>query len=203
MKSRLPSDEFLACQVKAELRKRMRALRNTMPEASRAARSESICKRVCDLVCTLAHAQTIALFWPIDERKEVDVRAIDKWLREQRKTVCYTSIAEGELVFHPVDDLTLLQERGFGFAEPPRDCPFVPIAELDVVVAPALAVDDTGYRLGYGAGYYDRALAKVSLNAASIAVAYDFQRVIELPRTDRDMPVHWVVTDARVVRVSN
>ena len=96
-----------------------------------------------------------------------------------------------------VDDLAGLEEQGYGFAEPPPDAPHA--AELDVVIVPAIAVDPTGHRIGYGAGYYDRTLPKYAPPAVTIAVAYDWQLVAEVPATEHDVKVAWVVTDTRTI----
>ena len=91
------------------------------------------------------------------------------------------------------------------FAEPGADDPLVggdglDLAELDVIVVPALAIDPSGHRIGYGAGYYARALARTRASLTlSIGVAYDFQLVSEVPVTAGDVAVYLVVTDRRVL----
>ena len=94
-----------------------------------------------------------------------------------------------------VDDTTALAERGLGFEEPPYDAPIAARGDLDVIVAPCLALDPRGQRLGYGAGYYDRTLPKYAPPAITIAVAYQFQLLVEIPPSKTDVAVDWVVTD--------
>jgi 5-formyltetrahydrofolate cyclo-ligase len=65
-----------------------------------------------------------------------------------------------------------------------------------VIVVPALAVAPSGHRLGYGAGYYDRALS-VAAGSFTVAVVYDYQLLVELPVLPHDVPVAHVVTDTR------
>jgi 5-formyltetrahydrofolate cyclo-ligase len=89
-----------------------------------------------------------------------------------------------------------LEEKGHGFAEPPDGAPEP--ESIDALVVPALAVDPTGHRIGYGAGYYDRALPRHP-SAKAIAVAYDWQLVAEVPATPGDVKVGWVVTDVRTI----
>jgi len=64
---------------------------------------------------------------------------------------------------------------------------------------PALAVDPRGHRIGYGAGFYDRALPRFVPPAAAIVVAFDFQLVAEVPETPLDFAAAWVVTDTRTL----
>ena len=103
------------------------------------------------------------------------------------------------MTFHFVEDTADLAVQGYGFSEPPRTHPQVSadLREVDVVVVPALAIDPTGHRIGYGAGYYDRALSGTAV--AKVGVIFDFQLVPEVPATDGDVPVDWIVTDRRVL----
>lgn len=72
----------------------------------------------------------------------------------------------------------------------------------DLLLVPLLAFDSDGYRLGYGAGYYDRYLSehrrKRSIRA--IGIAYAGQHVDKLPREPHDEPLDAVVTEERVWR---
>jgi 5-formyltetrahydrofolate cyclo-ligase len=102
------------------------------------------------------------------------------------------------MTFRVVDDVAQMAELGFGFREPPLAAPTVVSGELDVIVVPALAIDPTGHRIGYGAGFYDRTLARFP-NAIPIGVAYDFQLIAEVPVTEGDIATRWIVTDTRVL----
>ena len=66
------------------------------------------------------------------------------------------------------------------------------IADCDVVLVPALAVDGEGNRLGRGGGSYDRALRRAT--GLTIAVLYDGERVDTVPAEPHDVRVHAVVT---------
>jgi len=65
-----------------------------------------------------------------------------------------------------------------------------------VVLVPLLAFDAEGHRLGYGGGYYDRALERA--NPRAIGIAYAGQEVEKLPREGHDHPLDLVVTEAGV-----
>jgi 5-formyltetrahydrofolate cyclo-ligase len=67
------------------------------------------------------------------------------------------------------------------------------LTSADVVIAPALAVDRAGHRLGRGGGYYDRALADVDPSVV-VAVVFDEEVVDELPVEPHDRPVGAVLT---------
>jgi 5-formyltetrahydrofolate cyclo-ligase len=75
--------------------------------------------------------------------------------------------------------------------EPPRGPGAV--ARADVVLAPALAVDHAGNRLGRGGGCYDRALARVSALIPVIVPLYDAELLGRVPAEPHDTPVRAVV----------
>src|SRR5262245_55926197 len=84
-------EQALRIRAKGEIRKRMRALRNSIPEAALARRSEQIASRVRSLSCVLS-AGKLGLFAPMASNKEVDVRSLDAWGRELGKKVYYPSV---------------------------------------------------------------------------------------------------------------
>jgi 5-formyltetrahydrofolate cyclo-ligase len=196
------AEDVLRARVKAELRKRMRALRKTLPSAACGARSSQIGERL-EALEPFVRARAVGLFWPIEERHEVDLRALDARLRTRGARVAYPGIDPEarvmtfRFVAHPDE----MEPRGFGFREPSLREPEVLPGELDVIVVPTLAVDPRGHRIGYGAGYYDRALPRFVPPAVPIAVAFDFQLVAEAPNTPLDVPVAWVVTDSRTFAI--
>lgn len=91
-----------------------------------------------------------------------------------------------------------LETLSFGLRQPRRDEPEVAPEEIDAVLVLGLAFDRRGYRLGYGAGYFDRFLAGRRL--LSIGIAHDLQLLHELPAEPHDVPMSIVVTPSIVVR---
>lgn len=195
-----PQEESLRQQAKVLLRRRARGLRGSMPREGIAARSQAIVATLLELEAVKG-ARRIALFWPMTARKEVDLQAADRALREAGATIAYPSIdpVSRRMDFRAVDDTSQLEERGMRFSEPPRDAPVV--AELDVVVVPGLLFDPRGYRIGYGGGFYDAALPRYCPPGKAIGVAFDFQLGSELPNVAHDVAVDVVVTDTRVLHV--
>jgi 5-formyltetrahydrofolate cyclo-ligase len=196
-------EDVLRRRAKAELRKRMQGLRRAFPAAACGERSARIVDRVASLEA-IATARAVALFWPIEERHEVDLRALDARLRARGARVAYPAVVdEGRaMVFRFVRDVGTMVTGAFGIREPAPAEPEPAPGELDAIVVPALAMDLRGYRIGYGAGYYDRTLPRFAPPAVTVGVAYDFQLLAEIPQTGDDRPVLWVVTDARAERAS-
>jgi len=75
----------------------------------------------------------------------------------------------------------------------------VAIETIDLVVVPAVAFDRNHYRLGRGAGYYDRFLSKLSSDIPRIGLAFDFQILDALPIEEHDLPVARVITETAVI----
>ncbi len=72
-----------------------------------------------------------------------------------------------------------------------------PVVDPDILLVPMLAYDASGYRLGYGGGFYDRTLEKLRAMkpVTAIGVAYSAQRVDTVVRGDHDQPLDWVLTE--------
>ncbi len=189
--------KILAYRAKAELRKRLRALRNTIPASAIAERSAKIQARLEHLP-QFVQAKHVALFWPIDGRNEVDLRPLAARLKDRGVSIAFPSIDPETRVmtFRVPPNPETMEERGLGFAEPAYEDPEA--TNLDVIIVPALGVDASGNRIGYGAGYYDRTLPRFCPPAVAIAVAFNFQLLVEVPHTEGDVAVQLVVTDERV-----
>lgn len=87
----------------------------------------------------------------------------------------------------------------FNIEEPEGD-DTVDIAQIDMVVVPAVAYDRRGNRVGRGKGYYDRLLN--SSRAIKIGVAYDFQLVDNIDAEPHDVTVDYVITERGIIRTS-
>lgn len=93
-----------------------------------------------------------------------------------------------------------LTPNRFGIPEPAAPHRLLPPPRLDLVLAPLVAFDDRGHRLGMGGGYYDRSFAFLKAHPAKpvlLGVAYEFQRLPALPHEHWDVPLAGVITEAR------
>lgn len=93
-----------------------------------------------------------------------------------------------------------LVEGGFGVCVPDKEAAEV---EPDVLLVPLLAFDPEGYRLGYGAGFYDRTLAglRARKSVTAIGIAYDEQEVENVPHDDYDQRLDWVLMPSGPLRI--
>ena len=72
--------------------------------------------------------------------------------------------------------------------------PIVPADALDMIVVPLVAFDQTGARLGYGGGCYDRYLPTLSATCQIIGISFDEQRVDHIPTDAHDLPLPHIVS---------
>ncbi|NUN69615.1 MAG: 5-formyltetrahydrofolate cyclo-ligase [Bacteroidetes bacterium] len=136
------------------------------------------------------------------KNNEVDTHDLIRLLLKQRKRVVVpiSDAATKTMQHSELQSLSELVGGAYGILEP-RMCRPVPVSALQVVVVPALAVDPKGHRIGFGAGFYDRFLAGVTVPV--IALAYDFQITGSVPQENTDVPVSFIVSDAGIIRCRN
>ena len=98
--------------------------------------------------------------------------------------------------------INALEFSPFGILQPSpsNDIP-VPISDSNLIIAPCLAADREGNRLGMGGGYYDKILTEVTVPV--IVMAYDFQIVQDLPIESHDVKFNILITESGVKRVSD
>jgi len=136
------------------------------------------------------------------KNNEVDTHDLIRLLLKQKKRVV-GPIADKTTKTMKHSELFSLSELvggAYGILEP-RMCRPVSTTELQVILVPTLAVDRKGHRLGFGAGFYDRFLKE--MNIPTIALAYDFQVIDEVPQDPTDVPVSYIVTDKEIIRCRN
>lgn len=195
----------LTVRAKAQLRGRMKALRTGHSPRVRSSRSERIVQALLGL-SELKGASGVALFWPMLELGEVDLRVLDEELRKRNVKTYYPFMdprgpRQWTTGFRRVQDPAELGFFGGKFRQPGPSASEAKAGDVDVVLVPALAADTRGHRLGYGSGFYDATLGDLCPPALSIVVVYDFGLMAELPVESHDRACDLVVTDERMLRV--
>ena len=188
-----------ALDGKMEMRLSVRKLREAISSQEVASRSERIKK------CILRDpdfqkAKIVAMYASF--RNEVDTVSLVRETLTLDKKVCLpkTNIKTRSLTFHLISKMEDLAPGAFGIPEPKKDCPVVPPSEIDLVIMPGIAFDETGRRIGFGGGYYDRFLKQISPHAKKIALAYEFQVIRErIPDLAKDAKVDRIITEERVI----
>lgn len=192
------AEQALRARAKQELRERLRGVRRVLPKEACAARSQAICARL-DALPELARAAVVVGYAAY--RNEADPRAALASAERAGKRVGLVRIDDdGELSLRRYASGDPLEDNAYGIAEPLASAPRIDAGEVELIIVPALAVDERGHRIGYGRGYYDRLLPKLA-RAFKVAIAYDFQLLAETPDTHNDVRVDCVITDARTIVV--
>ena len=195
---------------KAELRQAVIAQRNALDLDVRAAKSAVICARLVELMESSGTAgqRTVAVYAAMGS--EVDpaafaaaaaargwrlaypcmLSASDAAACSQR--MCMRAVSAGDayeapFIAHPT--------RAFAATDVDSDhFPIVPAKALDMIIVPLVAFDQTGARLGYGGGCYDRYLPTLSPACQIIGIAFDEQRVGHVPTDAHDLPLPHIVS---------
>lgn len=145
--------------------------------------------------------EVVSGFLPI--RSEVDIRPLMARLRERGVRLCVPVILDrSTIIFRELLPGAPLVSSGFGTAGPGPEA-----AELDpdIMLVPLSAFDRTGHRLGYGAGYYDRAIDRLQqkgLNPRLIGIAFDCQEVPSVPAEPHDVRLDAILTESGLNFVS-
>lgn len=189
-----------------ELRRAVRARRRQIPinERVRAARNFALAADRCRL---LRASRRIALYEPFGH--EADVRRLLKRAIERGCAVylpVVTHVRASRMQFVRVRPGMRLQKNRFGILEPVfRATDVVSPRGLDVIFMPLVAFDRSGWRLGSGAGFYDRALAHLRRNRRwrrplLVGIGYELQCVASVDPHSWDVPMDAVLTETRVLR---
>ena len=73
----------------------------------------------------------------------------------------------------------------------------------DLIMVPLVAFDNCLNRIGYGKGYYDRSLRKISKikkNAISLGIAYSFQKCKKIPVNNYDYKLNYIFTEKGIIK---
>jgi 5-formyltetrahydrofolate cyclo-ligase len=138
----------------------------------------------------------LAFCWPI--KGEYDARHLTRTLRERG------ALTALPVVIAPRTPLVFREwHPGVEMAVGPLEIPYPvnsPAVVPEAVLLPMNGWDGGGYRLGYGAGFFDRTLASLSKKPVVIGVSYELARMATIHPQSWDIPVDWVVTERGVYR---
>lgn len=119
--------------------------------------------------------------------------------RGSRVIVPLVDTPSSSLLFFEIHSLDELAPGRFGIPEPTDRGEPVSLTESDLLLVPLLAWDDRGHRIGYGRGYFDKALATRGPSMA-VGLALESQRVDRIPESSSDLPLDMIVTEEKVLR---
>lgn len=180
--------------LKAKLRSERLAARDAISSEQRIEKSMAIADAGGGLI-DFPPGTEISGFFPI--RSEVDVRPLMQRLKERGARLSVPVVLDKEtIVFRELLAGAPLVSTGFGTFGPGEDARVVDPA---VMLVPLAAFDRVGHRIGYGAGYYDRAISRLhdkGMQPRLIGVAFDCQEVDIIPAEDHDVAVDAILTES-------
>jgi len=181
---------------KAELRREMIARRDALPEGERRRLAEVLVERVAALP-RYASARSVLATMAIGS--EWDTRLFVERARADGKTIVLPRITAPprHLELHAVRDLDHDLIPGiWDIPEPdPARCPRVAIGDVDLALVPALVIGEDGYRIGYGAGYFDRLLAGRTPATYCVTALPSMFVVASVPHDAHDQPLDLIVDE--------
>lgn len=183
---------------KKDLRRMCSVVRNKMSEEEKNNKSTKIVNKFID---TFTFQSSKCFFIYIDYRSEVQTAKIIDFIIMQGGIVCVPAVIPESTkmvavqISRPAVDLA----PGFkGILEPLPElfhsCR-IDAENIDIAVIPGLAFDQTGGRMGYGGGYYDRFLQKDAPQALRVGLAYKLQMVANIPMEKHDILMDYIICE--------
>ncbi len=143
--------------------------------------------------------QVVSGYWPM--RSEIDVRPLLYSLAERRARLCLPAILDKTtMVFRELVRCAPLVAMGFGTFGPDATAE---VLDPAVMLVPLAAFDARGHRIGYGGGFYDRAIERL-VGAGKpprlIGIAFDCQEVERVPEEPHDVMLAEILTESGLRR---
>lgn len=180
---------------KTRLREEVLARRDALEIDDRLIWDEAITERVLGLLEEVSPQDgPVSAYWPM--RSEADPRPVLEALHARSVPLCLPAIISRAMEFRRWAPWEPIVPGGFGTLVPdPREPPSAPA----LMLVPLAAFDRRGYRIGYGKGYYDRAIAELRPRL-TIGLAYAAQEVAAVPDEPHDQRLDWIVTQDETIR---
>lgn len=187
----------------ADLRRRFRRSRRALTAQHQAQHADAVARALASSGL-LNRTSRCGLYFSKSEDGELDTLPLLARLWSMGKTVaCPVVGRRGTMDFYQVTPVTALNANRYGIPEPAtrgsRSAKFINPRSLDVLFLPLVAFDDSGSRLGMGAGYYDRYLGSLlpAHRPLTVGIAHDCQRSkVPLTRESWDIPLDAVTTES-------
>ena len=183
---------------KQRLREERLVARETLSEQERARLDDCITQK---LLASSEYAEAATVLTYVSVSSEVSTRMFIECALRDEKTVAVPRCLPGHrLEFVAIASLEQLVPAPFNLLEPPKDLSALTEVQMSnaICIVPALLVDTKGYRLGYGAGFYDRFLSTYSGKKICLAYQQNLSKT-ELPHTEFDVAVDMVITESDVL----
>jgi 5-formyltetrahydrofolate cyclo-ligase len=179
---------------KAALRAERLAARDAMTAEDRIEKSMRIADAGGSLI-DVGLGEDVSGFFPI--RSEVDVRPLMQRLRERGARLSVPVVLDKQTIeFRELVPGAPLVSTGFGTFGPG---PEARVVDPGLMLVPLAAFDRAGHRIGYGAGFYDRAISRLHEKGKRprlIGIAFDCQEIDIVPAEEHDVALDAILTES-------
>jgi len=136
-------------------------------------------------------------------KDEVQTREMIKKSLKKGKTVLipFVNFKEREILPSELKDYDKELIRGkWNILKPAKDFyrPFS-LNLINLIIVPGIAFDRKGNRIGFGKGFYDRFLGKLSSKINLISLAFELQLVGAVPTQSYDIPMNYIITEKEII----
>ncbi len=185
-------------QWKASVRKQMLERRAGLGRDYCVNADKAICKRVLEME---AYRQADVLFTYVSMEGEVDTREVILRALADGKQVAVPRCGKGGIMSaYRIKSMEELKPGAFGILEPVKSCEETRPEDIGLALVPCVCCCESGVRLGYGGGFYDRFLPGTP--AVRAALCREKMMAGDIPREEHDCVMDFVVTEKRVMEVS-
>lgn len=183
-------------QWRKDQRVRLLAERLAMPRDAHRLACAAITRLLAEELLPQIGPKVVGAYWPI--RGEYDCRPLMSALHKQGVKLALPVIAakNAPLEFHAWKPGDLMQDGPMNIPQPSKAAPVTP----DCLLIPVVAFGARNFRLGYGAGFYDRTLAQMAHRPVTIGTGFGFQRVEDIRPHAYDLALDYIVTEEGVQR---
>lgn len=181
---------------KKGLRQKMLAMRRALSANETESRSSSIKENILSLP-EYKNAKKIMAFLAMKGEYNLD-GFIRQALLDGKEVYIPVCLPERQMEAGRLIDMEHFEKGPLGLRNLPAGYEVTSPESLDLVLIPGLAVSQEGIRLGMGAGYYDRYLARVPFEKR-VAALWDFQVIPDIPSEPFDQKIAKIVTDKSVI----
>ena len=181
---------------KKGLRQKMLAMRRALSANETESRSSSLKENILSLP-EYKNAKKIMAFLAMKGESNLD-GFIRQALLDGKEVYIPVCLPERQMEAGRLIDMEHFEKGPLGLRNLPAGYEVSSPESLDLVLIPGLAVSQEGIRLGMGAGYYDRYLARVPFEKR-VAALWDFQVIPDIPSEPFDQKIAKIVTDKSVI----
>ncbi len=192
-------------ETRKELRAKLREARREWPEAQRESAEKRVAQRLVEFT-SLLQPGFVCTYSATDA--ELDLSQATDELRSSGWRIFLPVIgADREMKFAEWVASEQLKPNKFSILQPAAPTELLTAAQMDLVLVPCVGLDLAGNRLGFGAGFYDRALEDQgskhnhgSTGPILIGCVFELQIVEQLLAEQWDIPMDYVLTEAKMTR---